>query len=361
MAGIIATNQARAQLTSALVDVYEDMLSPTNFLRSFFPSVQEFTRYVSIQVERDLELISVDVQRGSEGTRNKFTKSTEKVIDPAYYREYFEMTDIDLYDRLFGSAGIEVGVFSQIVALCARRISMLRNKMERAYENQCAQILQTGVATMVNGDSVDYRRKAASLVANGAGNTWATGTVDPFATLAAGAKFLRTVGKSPDTTFVTILGETALNDLFNNTIFKGRVFQNLNNSIDTVSTPQRDSAGADYHGTLTIGQYKTELWSYPQSYDVVSGGNVVATPYIDPKKVIMIPKRPRFKMAFAAVPRVVRGDSNGGLIAPSVEPQAYLVEDYIDPRMTSHIMDIKSCGIAIPTAVDQIYTVQPVA
>lgn len=362
MAAVISTDQARAQLTSMCIDVFNDQLGPTSFLRSFFPTVQEFVRYLSIQVERDYELISADVVRGSEGTRNKFAKSTEKVIDPPYYREYFEMTDIDLYDRLFGSIAIDSSVFTQIVAIVARRLSMLRAKIERAYELQCAQVLQTGVVTLVSGDSIDFRRKAASLVANGAGNTWATGTVDPFVTLEAGATFLRTVGKSADTTFNAIMGATAHSDLLNNALYKGRVNQNLNNNIDTVNPPQRNSAGAAFHGTLSIGSYKVNIWTYPQYYDVVSGGTATATPYIDPKKVTMVPIAPRFKLGFAAVPRVLRADASGsGIMAPSIEATPYLIEDYVDPRLTSHIMDIKSAGVAIPTAVDQIYTVQVVA
>ena len=362
MASVISTSQARAQLTSMCVDVFTDMVAPTGFLRSFFPSVQEFTRYLSIQVERDYELLAVDVSRGTEGNRNKFTTNTEKVIDAPYYREYFEMTDIDLYDRLFGSVAIDAGIFSQIVAIVARRLSMLKAKIERAYELQCAQVMMTGVVSLASGDSIDFRRKSASLVDLGAGNYWATNTIDPFQTLENGAIFLRTVGKSPDSTFNVIMGQQAHADLMNNSLYKARVNQNLNNNIDSVNAPQRNSAGAAYHGVLSTGSWKMNLWTYPQYYDVVSGGVATATPYIDNKKVAILPANPRFKLGFAAVPRVLRADAAGtGIVAPSVEPSPYLVEDYIDPRLTSHIMDIKSCGIAIPTAVDQLYTVKVVA
>ena len=40
---------------------------------------------------------------------------------------------------------------------------------------------------------------------------------------------------------------------------------------------------------------------------------------------------------------------------------AYVVGEYLDERNTSHVIEIKSAGIAIPVAVDQLYTVQVLA
>lgn len=363
--GVIATSQARAMFTSMCVDVYQDMLDPTNFLRSFFPSVQEFVRYLSIQVERDLELVAVDVMRGTEGNRNKFSKSTEKVFEPPYYREYTDLTDIDLYDRMFGSVAIDAGIFSQIIAITARRLKMLRNKIERALEIQCSQVLQTGIVTLVNGDSINYLRKSASLVANSGGNTWATITVDPFESLLTGFQFLRTVGKSPDVVFNVICGQQAYHDLINNPFYQKKVTQNLNNNIDSVNPAQRTAAGAAFHGVLSIDSWKANMWTYPQSYDLVSGGTTTPTPYIANGNVVIIPENPRFKMGFAAVPRVLRSGNGSmadtALVSTTDSAQQFLVEDYIDPRLTAHIMDIKSAALAIPTAVDQIYTLTPVA
>lgn len=363
MASTISIIQARAMFTSMCVDVYTDMLPAFGFLRSFFPSVQEFTRYVSIQVERDLELVAPDVFRHSEGTVNKFAKQTDKEIDPPYYHEIMYLTDIDLYDRAFGSTAIDAGVFTQFVATVARRLTMIRAKIERAIEIQAAGVLETGVITLLSGDSINYRRKAASLVANSAGNTFATNTVDPFAVLGAGCDFVRQVGKSGDVVFNGLFGATALANMMNNTIFKERVTQNLNNSIDSLQMPDavRNSLGYAYHGQLTVGSYRLNLLTYPQTYDTVSGSTVTANPYLNNKKVVILPLKPRFKTAFAAVPQVPGINNNGTIETPSTSPQNYLVENYIDQKKSTHEMSIKSAPVVIPTAVDQIYTVQVVA
>jgi hypothetical protein len=359
MATSIPVSQARAAFTSNLVDVFEDMLPAPSFLRSFFPSEQSFTRYVSIQVERNYETIAADVQRGTGGQRNSFAKSTEKVFDPPYFKEWFDITDIDLYDRLFGSTSIDSGVFSQVVQTTARRLSALRAKIERKYEKMIADALTTGAITLVNTDSVNFGRVAGSLVDKGAGAYWATDSVNPFNDLENGCQFLRETGKAVGTTFHALLGQQAFRDMQNNAIYKARVLQNLNNNIDLVLAPQRQSTGATFHGILSCGNYKVCIWTYPQSYDV-SG---TPTAYLDTKKVIIIPEVTRFKLSFAAVPQLAKV-GNGLMLdslLPGLDTRAFVPYESIDDDNDAHKMGVKSAGLPILTAVDQAYTVQVVA
>jgi len=355
----IPASQARAQFTSDCIAVFMDGLPPTSFLRSFFPSEQAFVRYLSIQVERNYESVAVDVMRGTEGNRNNFSLSTEKVIDPPYYKEWFDLTSIDLYDRLFGSTAIDAGVYSQVVANVARRMVKLREKIERAYEIQCASVLQTGIVTLTNATTINYGRTAASLVANVAGNTWITGTTNPFDNMEDGCTFLREVGKCGGDTFNAIIGKQAMRDLRANDIFKARVNQNLNNNIDQVNAPQRQALGNTYHGTLSCGSYKVNLFTYAQSYDLAG----VATPYWDSKKVTILPETPNFKLGFAAVPQLLKvgsGMPEDSELMP-LNAQAYVPFESVDNDNETHKLGLKSAGIAIPVAVDQMYTVQVVA
>jgi hypothetical protein len=357
--GIIAANQARANFTSMCIDVFSDMLTPSTFLRSFFPSEQSYVKYLSIQVERDYELISSDVMRGTEGTRNTFSRSQENVFLPPYYREFFDATEIDLYDRLFGSTAIDMGIYSQLTATVARRLSMLKNKIERRYELQCSQILQTGTVTVVNGDSINFNRKAASLVAYTAGNNFADNAVNPYSVLEAGCTFLRQSGKAAGSTFNAIMGESAWGAFLTNSIVINRN-KLMAWPLDQLTAATRGATGYSYHGQVDAGSYRVNIFTYPEFYDTVATGDVrTSNPYIDAKKVIMIPENPRFKLGFAAVPQLLRsgtGMMEDAELAP-LQASPYVVADYIDPRNTTHIFDIKSAGVAIPTAVDQIYTV----
>lgn len=346
----ISTTDARGLFTKMLIDVYRERITPMSFLRSFFPAVESPTKEISIEVQRGFEKIAVDVNRGTEGNRNTFSKSTEKIFIPPFYREFFDATELDLYDRLFASTEISNGIFTAFLESVAEKLRLLQDKIERAYELQCAQVLQTGIVQLNAGIDIDFKRKAASLVDLGAGQYWTTSGQDPYADFEAGGNFLRQVGKATGGTINAILGTTALSALLQNSVFLTR--QNLfNMALDTVHAPQRNSVGATLHGQITAGSYKVNLWAYPEFYDNASG---VSTSYIDAKKVILLPEQPRFKLSFAAVPQLLKEGA-----AP--KKGAYVISDYIDERNTAHIFDIKSAGVAIPVAVDQIYTMQATA
>lgn len=347
---LIPASEARAKFTQALVAVYEERPVVKNFLRSFFPEVYKSTRYVSIEVQRGFEKIAVDVLRGTEGNRNEFGISTQKVFDPPFFKEYFDMTQLNLYDVLMGQTDISQVQYGEMLAEVAQKLGLLQDKIERSYEVMCSQALTTGIVTMVNGENVNFKRKADSLV-DYSGSPWTTGSNSPYEDLEVGCNFIRQVGKSQGGTLNAILGSTALSALLTNTTFLTR--QNLfSMALDSVRPPQRDSVGASLHGQLTVGSYKVNLWSYPEYYDNAAG---VSTPYIDPKKVILIPEAPKFTMSFAAVPKLID--------APGAQQSvgAFTVEEFKDTRKKTHDIEICSAGVPIPVAIDQIWTAQVTA
>lgn len=344
----IAASDARALFTKMLVDVYKERTTPTSFLRSFFPAKVTSTKEISIEVERGTEKIAVDVSRGTEGNRNQFSLSTEKIFVPPYYREYFDITELRLYDRLFGSTAIDAGVFSDFMNDVADKLRMLQDKIERAYEKQCAEVLETGIVTLNKGVNIDFKRKSASLVDN-SGSPW-DGAGDPFAQAQAAAKWIRQNGKAQGGVFNMLCGETAITELFNNTIFKAQAdIRRIDRMM--IREPQRESVGATSHGEFSAGDYIFRLWSYPEFYDNDSG---VSTSYLRPKKVVVLPENPRFNLSYAAVPQLL---TEGG----GVKTGAYVFGDYVDERNAKHVYDVKSAGVAIPVAVDQIYTMTVLA
>ncbi len=347
---LINTSDALGLYTSKVIDAYRQKSTPTAFLRSFFPTVESPTLEVSIEVQRGFEKVAVDVVRGTDGNRNTFSRSTQKLFVPPYFREWFDATQLQLYDRLYGATQIADSVFSAYINSVADSASELQAKIERAYELQCAQVLTSGIVTVAVGTNVDFKRKAASLVDLTPGSYWADNGVDPVTSLQTGCDFLRQVGKAEGGVFNLILGSTALRDFLNNTAVqnRGKIVQY---ALDLINMPQRNSVGASFHGEVSVGTYRVRLWSYNQFYDDALTGD--STPYIDPKKVILLPETPKFKLAFGAVPQ---------LITPETMPKmgAFLMNEYIDQRSKSRVVDIESCGLAIPTAVDTIWTAKVV-
>jgi len=346
----IAASDAQGLYTKAVVDVFKERATPTGFLRSFFKTKETTTLELSIEVQRGFEFVAQDVIRGTEGNRNTFGKTSEKLFIPPYHREYYDITSLQSYDRLFTGGDISDSLFADMVNDSADKMLQLREKIERAHELQCAQIFENGTATFVNAGYIDFKRKAASMVNKGAGNYWATGSVSPFDDLEDGCVFLRTKAKAQGERFNAIFGSDALADMLTNTTFLAR--QNVwAMRLDAIAPPQRNSVGAVYHGSLTCGAYLVDCWSYPEYYDTKSGNTITSNPYVNPKKVVMLPSAPRFTFGFAAVPQ---------LIGAGMKPikGAFIINEYKSERNAEHILDIQSAGLAIPTQVDAIYTVQ---
>lgn len=338
---------ARGLFTKSLVSVYREKVSVMSFLRSFFEPVEVMTKEVSIAVQRGTEKVAVDVTRYSDGQRNSFDKSSEKTFVPPFYKEYMNANDHKLYDQVINALSLGNNTFfAEMTAELAEDLMKLQEKIERAVELQCAQVMQTGVLTLNSMTDIDFKRKAASIVAYNAANDFSIATVDPRIVLKAGCEFIRQKGKSQGGTFNAILGDQAMSDLINNPFIQDS--SDLKDySIGQIREPQRNSVGGVLHGQLSVGSWKVNLWTYPEYYDNAAG---VSTPYIDPKKVTMLPEAPKFKLVAAAVPQLIQ---NGTV------PQrgAYLIQEFLDEEKTAHKIMIKSTQVALPVAIDQLYTV----
>lgn len=349
----IPASQARAQFTETLVDFYRERPVVFNFLRSFFGApVERTTKYISIEVQRGTERIAVDVERGDEGNRNTFSKVTQKIIEPPYFREFTDATQFDLYDRMFGSTSIDASMVTDFVRDLAEKLGMLQDKIDRAYELQCAQVLRTGIVTLsAGGGNIDFKRKATSKVAYASGNDFSDNAIDPTAVLQAGAAWLRTNAKAQGGIFNVILGTSVYNALKNNTKFLAQ--SNLYNfKLQDLTIPQRNAAGANYHGRVSGDTYLFDLWTYDEEYTDANGDT---QKYIGAKELIILPERPRFRFEFAAVPQLIDMEN------PTVMKGAYVIEDFRDPKKKTHEYHISSAGVPIPTQVDAIYTIQVLA
>lgn len=345
----IEAKDARGLYTKMLIEVYKERTAPTSFLCSFFKVKESPTKNISIEVQRGSEKIAVDVQRGTEGNRNSFNNSTEKIFAPPFYREFFDATELDLYDVMMGQGTVDSAVVGAFIDSVAERLRMLQDKIKRSYELQASQVLETGIVTLNNGTNIDFKRKSASLVSL-TGTPWTNNAYNPLDHLKAGCEWIRKNGKSQGNVFNVIMGssvKSAFNTNTNITAIASQ-FQTLN--FMDLREPQRASVGGVTHGRIAAGDYILNVWTYPEFYDTNLANGVS---YINAKKFIILPENPNFVLAHAAVPQLIGGNT-------SVNKAAYVIGEYKDERNTAHIYDIKSAGVAVPVAVDQIYTGQPI-
>jgi len=350
----IQTTDAKGLYTKKLIAAYKEKTVVQDFLGSFFPTKATDitdTLEVSIEVQRNTEKIAVDVVRGSDGNRNEFTRSSEKIFIPPYFREYFDQTNMSVYETAFRQTEISGNMFSRMINDMADHAMELQYKIERTYNIYRSQILETGIVTFTQGvGQIDFLRKASSKVnLNGAGGYWVSNN-NLFAQFQAGGDWLRKNGKVMGHRFTAILGSTAITDMYANTSFLAR--QNLfNMKLDSIAAPIKNSSGGVYHGTLTAGPYQVDIYSYPDFYEDASG---VMQPYINPKIAIMLPSEPMFKTVYGAVPQ---------LLNPGEAPRTgkFILSEYTDEKRRTREFHVESAGVPIPVAIDLIYTMQAVA
>ena len=341
----IGLDAARGAFTNAVVAVYRETIEPMSFLRSFFPSTYSRTKLISMDIKRGTEKVAVDILRGTGSNLNTKSRSTLKTLEPPLYAEAHNVNELDVYDTAFGT--LDPALMAQLATDSAETLAELRNKIERAKEKQCADVLKSGVITLVSGDNIDFKRKAESMVDGGSGTYWTVNTVDPVVALQAGGDFIRQKGKAQGGVYNVIMGASAFNAMINNTIFKAK-YDLKNIDLGAIQMPQRNAVGGTLNGQVSAGSYKFNVWTYAEGYEDSNGDFVK---YIDDTDIIILPEVTKFKFAHGLVPQLP-----GMAPLNNMDSGVYLMNEYVDPKNRNHVQEILSAGVALPVAIDQIYT-----
>ena len=343
----IPASLIRSTITTKFLALWKERLRPTTFLATWFPdTTPTATRYVSIEVQRGKEKIAVDVLRNAEGNHNKFEKSTQKDYDPTYFDENFTVDSLRMYDRLIGSGTVDAGVVTAILNEGTEKMQLLADKIERRYELQRAQALQTGIVTATSTENIDFQRKASMILAYNAAHNFADNTVSISSFLGTWGSLMRSVGKVGTGTFDLLMGSSAYQAMIANTKFQAEADIRRIALTDIVS-PVKNTEGADYMGMFSAGTCNYRIWVYDQYYEDASG---VLQPYIDPKKIIILPPNPAFMMAYAGVPQLIDEDN------PVVRTGKFIYYSYTDERRRSRVYGVQSAGLPILLEVDKLFT-----
>jgi len=350
--------QTKAIFTKAYMQAFKEMIVVPSFFRSFFSTKTYATKTIGIEVQRGTEKISVDILRGLDGKRNTFSKSTEKEFVPPFHNENFDATSLDRYDVSFGAnptaTPMTIGYLASDVA---EKYMQLRNKIERAKELQCAQVLETGIVQLTNGVNIDYKRKATSLVdLTGAGGYWTTTTTDIEAQLVAAGDFIRQTGKNATKILNIAMSGASWISLKKSDYFKNTA--NFNQvSLFDINMPQADANGAVFNGQITAGSYIYNIWVNDEVYENASG---TITRFMGASKAVVTPANgTRFELAHAGVPAIIADKKNAEFSQYIAQIKSeYYLNNYIDSKRKAHIFEIYSAPLAIPVTVDMIYTMK---
>lgn len=348
--------------TRHMIDMYMEEVTPLMFLSGFFRT-PERNFYTSEEVEVDIrrgsEKIAIVVQDIKAGYReNAATLFTNKGFLPAVFKEAGTINAYDLMKRRPGQIDFTDPNFAAAVTEEAFSIArILEDKIRRAIELMCAQVLQTGTVTCIDETgaalyTLDFQMKATHKITVPV--TWALdGTTGaPVTDLANAAALVRRDGKANPNKL--LCGSLALQRLLASPEVKALLDKQVMNL--GALTPSARGEGATFYGYVWIGSYRFEIWTYDAWYEHPQTG--VLTPYIDPDNIIMLGDNTRLDMTYGALPRLLPPDPQIAAFLPQRMSNSGAGLDLtVNGWVTENREHMKiACGtrpLPIPTGIDQ--------
>lgn len=357
----ISLLQHSETLTKKVVGAFDEMIPVRAGLSGFFPRETTPSLEIDVEVQRDNDLIAVDVQRFTEGNPGKITRLTEhKYIPPYYKQEYYFNLDSVYMNTIAQGVMNNPNINRQLGQNALKNMNKERLKIERAIRKQQAQVLQTGIVTMVNGDNINYRRKAGSIVnVDVAGDYWSVTGSKPLDDIQKGLRFLRDEGNSSSSAVNLIMRSEGLNALTATTQFQNEADIRRIERV-MISMPQfSEVSGMAFHGQIGAGDFIVNLWTYNEKYTDASGNTQY---YLDSNNAILLPGDFQGKTVFGGLPSL-SDLSIGGQMAtvPTVVEAEYLLRPFANERTMQSGLELTSAPLVIPFTIDKIYTMQILA
>jgi len=352
-----------AKITSKIVGKFEEMIPVRSGFSGWFPEETTPTLEVDVEVQRDNDLIAVDVVRFTEGNKNKFSILSEHKYVPPYFKEDYDFQRDQVYMNTIAlGVGMESVQVNRVIATNAfKNVEKNRKKIERAIRKQQADVLQTGIVSLVNGDNIDYKRKASSMVnVDTLGDYWSVAaSAKPLTNLADGMAFLRNVGNSSGAAVNVIMRSKAYEAFVATTQVKDEADIRRIDRIN-ISMPQfSEVSGFALQGQVAAGDFVVNLWTYNEKYTDANGATQY---YLAENLVIMLPDDFQGKTIFGGLP-VLNETSIGGqtIAVPGIVEANYLIRNYSDKKTVSSTIELTSAPLVVPFTIDKIYTMQVLA
>ena len=312
---------------------------------------------VAIDVVRMDEDVAVVIKKCTGPNLNDVDVFTTKEFTPPSYGEAVPFDVCDLINRMAGTdpfSDANTSYASKLVAYFVKGFVAIDNKIKRGIELQASQILQTGKLDLLDADGatryeLDFKPKAShfptvSIDWDAAGST-------KLQDLQALAKQIRAdSGINPDR---LLFGETALDEFLKD----DEVQKQLDNRRMEVGeiAPEFVDSGATFYGFVWIGNYRFEMWSYPETYKDPQTG--LPAEYIDPDKVAMTSTRTRLDKTSARVPLPIGPDPRVEFLLPgrmSSMDEGFDVTPnvYCSPNGKTITGELESRTLLVPAQID---------
>lgn len=300
MSGVTTKQMIAAYLAQAWV--------PTGFFTGMFavrPGNIHDTEEVEIDIQRTGEKVAIVVQDVATGYRmNSIDAYTNKSFKPPVFKEAFPINAFSLLKRQAGENPFaNAGFRGKLTNLFFHGMETVDAMIRRAIEAQAAQVMQTGKITLRDETGaalyeLDYKPKATHFPT--ASVAWSAANSTKLADIEALCNVIRNDGKvRPDQ---IIFGSKAWG-----AFIADESVQNLLNirrlELGTISqVPNRGQDAAQYRGTISVGAYELDVWTYGGVYEDPQTGQTKE--FMDPGKVLVRASTGRLDATFGAIPNI---------------------------------------------------------
>ena len=338
---------------------FDKKQKPSMFLANFFKAKQLKSIKVEVQGRTVKSIYSVDVQLGTGGRRVDLSSYEKQEFVVPEYNDYATISEEDMFKAQLGETEY-TNQAAKIADLITDRQEIISDSQRRAEEKQAADALFNGKVVLANGTKIEYNKKATHTIDKTSAK-WNTASGDPIADIKDACKLCVDDGKIGTGLFNLILEDAGLVALLANEKFKAS--SNLIEGIkrNDINIPVELTAGAMFHGQISCGSYRVNLWTYNEKYMIPVGygfaneGTEVG--YIPQGYGILLPDNPNFSRYYGAVSNVNASTGIGGakldLIETQQLPYAY---DKINGGSAVTEAGVKSRPLCVPNDVDSFAT-----
>lgn len=353
--------------TAVMLGVYNELsLAVSGFFAGMFtvrPGNIHSSEDVEIDITRDGEEVAI-VVNGPDGYRlNSDDIYTNKSFKPPVFKEAWTVNSWSLLKRQAGENPFaDAPLRAKLTNRVFRGAAKVEQKIRRSVEWQAAQVLQTGKIKFTDEANktlyeLDFQAKPTHFPTVSV--AWSDkANADPLADLASIISVVRKDGKRKVDT--VIMGSNAIENFLGNE----KVMKYFDNRrIDRGTIAPSTSLGedsAEYRGTIEVGSYKLDLWTYADTYkDPVTGDT---KEYLDPDNVVVRASSGRLDGTFGAVPNIgaLLGANSRARVLPelpsrlsdSANGMDLHFNAWLDESGENLFAGVASRPLMVPTAID---------
>ena len=320
--------------TRRMNSAYYQEASPTAYFSGMFdtgPQSFHSSEEVEIDIVRSEEDVSIVIQDLSTGYRmNSEDLYTNKGFKPPVHKEAIALNAFDLIKRMPGQNPFESPDFrANILLKMFNGMRKVERKIRRSMELQASQVMQSAVVNLTDiaGTvlyTLDYQPKATHFPTSG--TSWASATLaQKISDLTSLCDVIRGDGlMDPDE---LTIGSTAWENLLQTSGFLDRL-DTRRADLGTITPMDRRGNGGIYRGTLELGNYRLDVFTYEGRYKNPTSG--ASTKYLDAGKVVVRATGGKMEATFGAIPNIAADLGVSGRLIPELPSRMSSSESGMD-------------------------------